>query len=312
MKAPESPLSSETVSFPTPFVAPKAVGAPRTPFVRSSSAVMVGELDPENASTEYFFEYAQARAPGEEPLAGCVTALDAKNGACPGVMTTAITRSAVYAKLGVTVEASGLQPATPTTIAWRRSAKTAKKPCKTKPSVPRQLHDHRLGARECGNGLGERDRAHERGRVRHADPDGQPATYAFELGVYNATETQYGVVFSGPTGPGTTPVQEELALTGLQPGTTYAYRILVKSGYGTATGAPVTFTTTGLPEVLLSPASLALLAIPSVVFPAPVISTGKAKVAPKKAKKKAKKKLKKGKGQKAKKARKSTNQKTQR
>jgi hypothetical protein len=100
------------------------------------------------------------------------------------------------------------------------------------------------------------------------NPDGAAATYAFELGVYNGSATQYGIVFSGPAGAGTTPVEETLPLTGLQPGTTYAYRITVKSGYGTATGAPVLFTTTGLPAVLSLPASLSLLAIPNIPFPA--------------------------------------------
>ena len=68
------------------------------------------------------------------------------------------------------------------------------------------------------------------------DPDGQPATYSFELGVYNGASTQYGVVFSGPAGAEAVPVGESLAITGLQPGTTYAYRIEIASGYGTADG----------------------------------------------------------------------------
>jgi hypothetical protein len=62
-------------------------------------------------------------------------------------------------------------------------------------------------------------------------------------------------------------VEEVVLVTGLQPGTKYAYRITIKSGYGNAVGAPATFTTAGLPEVLMSPTPLAMLPVPSIVFP---------------------------------------------
>jgi hypothetical protein len=113
------------------------------------------------------------------------------------------------------------------------------------------------------------------------DPEGQVTTYAFELGVYEGPSTQYGVVFSGRVGGGA-PVEESLPLRGLQPGTTYAYRIAVSSGYvkdasQTLRGAPVTFTTAGLPSALVVPAVLAQLASPPVAFP-----QGSGSVTPKK------------------------------
>lgn len=58
-----------------------------------------------------------------------------------------------------------------------------------------------------------------------------------------------------------------LKLTGLQPGTTYAYRIEISSGYGTSYGVPVTFTTAGLPTALASPTPLGMLPIPPIKFP---------------------------------------------
>ena len=91
--------------------------------------------------------------------------------------------------------------------------------------------------------------------------------YAFELGVYNGASTRYGVVFSGAAGDSTTSVPESLGLTGLQPGTTYAYRVVLKSGYGESTGQTVVFTTEGLPSVLAVPAPLAQLAVPAIAFP---------------------------------------------
>ena len=60
-------------------------------------------------------------------------------------------------------------------------------------------------------------------------PDGAPVTYSFELGVYEGANTQYGVVSSGDVEAGSGPVEVSLALSGLQPGTTYAYRISIRS-----------------------------------------------------------------------------------
>ena len=106
------------------------------------------------------------------------------------------------------------------------------------------------------------------------NPDGQPASYRFELGVANGALTQYATVFSGSAGTGEVPVSRTLALSGLQPGTTYAYRIFIQSGYGEQYGQTATFTTTGLPDVLLAPTVLAQLPIPRIVFPAAVTVTG--------------------------------------
>lgn len=102
------------------------------------------------------------------------------------------------------------------------------------------------------------------------NPDGLPAGYAFELGVYNGAQTQYTIVQSGAAGSGSEPVSEAFGLSGLQPGTTYEYRIAVTSGYilngsNTLQGVPITFTTAGTANVLVSPPASALLATPSVL-----------------------------------------------
>jgi hypothetical protein len=87
VKEPESPLRSETTSLVTPTVAPRAVGEPEVSFVRPFSAVMSGELNPENAGTEYFFEYG----PCGEQLAGC-----------SAVQRTKPLRSSAYGRIGTT------------------------------------------------------------------------------------------------------------------------------------------------------------------------------------------------------------------
>ena len=110
------------------------------------------------------------------------------------------------------------------------------------------------------------------------NPDGVATGYAFEVGVYNGSATQYTAVVYGSAGSGGAPVREEFALSGLQPGTTYAYRITVLSGYienesHSLQGAPVVFATTGAPAALASPASPPLLAVPAIVFPSDVKTT---------------------------------------
>ena len=292
VKQPEQ-LTGERMSFITPIVAPKVVGEPSASFVKASSAVMFGELNPENTNTEYFFEYGEGEALGACPGVNKV--------GCPGVTRTAGAQSAVYGRIATTMEAAGLQP--DTTYHYRLAASNEHEVSKkveggeargaegsftTGPApVPRT----ETGSVSAVTATG----ATVSGMV---DPDGLPATYAFELGVYNGASTQYGIVFSGAAGASSVPVEESLVLTGLQPGTTYAYRITISSGYvknelHTLRGEPMTFTTGGLASVLALPTPLAQLPVPSIAFPASVIPPKTKAVSKKKAKKKKKNKKKK-------------------
>jgi NHL repeat len=264
VKSPEL-LSSKKVSFSTPLAAPRVIGGPSAQFVGSASAVLYGEVNPENAQTEYFFEYAP------ELGAYCQT----------GSPRTGTLESSAYRKLGVTLQADGLQPAT-------------------------TYHDRLCATNQAGDAQNEHGESTvEEGQFTTlpapvpiastgapsavgsttatvsgtVDPDGQPATYAFELGVYEGANTQYGIVLSASAGTGTTPTMQTLGLTGLQPGSTYAYRIEIASGYGTMTGAPVLFTTAGLPEALPVPTTPTMLAVPPVVFPAASSTKSKVPVA---------------------------------
>jgi hypothetical protein len=268
VKSPEE-LTGERKSLTTALAAPKIVGNPSVSFVKASSAVMLGELNPENANIEYFFEYAR----GVEILAKCP---GARVASCPGVSSTPVARLATYGKIGATLEARQLQPGT--LYSYRLSAESengAKSERKashgegpqegTFTTAPTPLPSAQTGGYSTLTPTG----AIVSGTV---NPAGLPATYAFELGVYAGANTQYGVVFSGPAGSNITPVKETLALTGLQPGTTYAYRITVSSGYidnesHTLQGEPITFTILGLPSVLGSPSAPPMLTMPSIAFP---------------------------------------------
>ena len=262
---------SPLASFKTPTVPPRIVGEPVASYESSSSVVLFGELNPENANTRYDFQYV--------PFVAC----ESLEESCPGMAETSAQESAAYGKLATTLEATALQPAT--TYRYRLFAVNAVNgahqtavnetgglplPEGTFKTAPAPVPQAVTGAYSALSATS----ANISGTV---NPDGRPATYAFEMGIYNGGATQYGVVFSGPAGASAVPLEESLALTGLQPGTTYAYRLKIKSGYGESIGATVTFTTAGLPEVLVVHAVLVQLPVPNVAFPKEA-----AKVTPKK------------------------------
>lgn len=260
VEPPEEALTSEEISFPTPIVAPVIVGEPTAAFIQSSSAVVVGELNPENAKTQYFFEYG--------PPAALEKCPGVKNATCPEVSVTATRESSLYAKIRTTIEAKELRADTLYGIRMFAESESDAKTEKlhnigpegeftTAPAPTVQAETDLPGAVTSTSAV----------IVGSVAPDGQPATYTFEIGVDAGPRTQYGVVFSGETGAGTTPVAESYLVTGLQPGTTYAYRIKIASGYGTATGQPRAFTTSGQPAVIGTPTAVAMLALPRIAFP---------------------------------------------
>jgi hypothetical protein len=80
---------------------------------------------------------------------------------------------------------------------------------------------------------------------------------------------------AGSVGAGPTEASVSVALQGLQPGTTYYYRLLATSTDGTSYGAVQTFTTPGFPPPLSLPTSPALIATPAIAFPAEAGTVGK-------------------------------------
>ena len=262
VKTPEL-FTSETSTSSTPTVPPKIVGPPVIEFVKTSSAVMYGQLNPENASTRYEFQYA--------PEATCASLEEAEKlkAPCPGTTETASLESSIYGKIGVTREAGGLQPATPYRYRLvaenENQAKTEKNRIEGEEGTYTTVRAPSVVAETGGASVTSATSAVVSGTV---DPDGAPATYTFELGIYRGAETRYGVVFSGPVAASIVPVAEPpLVLSGLQPGTEYAYRIAIKSGYSESTGAALTFKTAGLPSIIEVPTPLAMLAVPTINFP---------------------------------------------
>ena len=272
VQAPESPLSSETDSFATDYVGPNLVGEPSASFVKSSSAVLTGELNPENAETEYFFEYGQGSAL-ENCSEGVRKAAQANN-SCAGVSTTEVVKSSIYGKAVESQEVSGLEPGARYRYrAYAASENNARTERRESIGPEAEFTTSPAPVVRAVTGPPSAISATSAVVSGTADPDGQEATYTFELGVYAGASTQYGVVLSGLAGAGVEPVPETLALTGLQPGTSYAYKIKVASGYSKAEGEPVIFTTSGLPEVVPVAPALPMLAIPKIAFPKPTSTT---------------------------------------
>jgi len=248
-KSPEKPLNSNAEQFHTSAVAPRVLSE-QTLLVGSSSAVLYGELNPEKSNTSYFFEYG--------PCGNLES--------CPGATRTAVLKSNAYGEIATTLEASGLQPST--SYHYRLVAIDEAEPAlkgvgieggsfTTEPEpTPR-------ASVVPPSGVGTSS-AVISGAV---DSRGQAATYAFELGTYTGASTLYSVVFSGSLPAGSEPTTESLGLSGLQPGTAYAYRISVKSAHGTAISGTMPFTTLPLPVSLSGAARLPMLAIPTIRFP---------------------------------------------
>jgi hypothetical protein len=98
------------------------------------------------------------------------------------------------------------------------------------------------------------------------DTNGLPSTYGFEIG----TTTDYGPATGlGSVGAGLAEAFVSLKLTGLQPGTTYHYRLTATNVDGTSYGADQTFTTSTFAGAFATPpAPLPFVTVPVIAFPA--------------------------------------------
>jgi hypothetical protein len=258
---PPEELTGATILFKTPAVAPKILGKPVAQFVTSSSAVLHGELNPENAPSEFYFEYVAEPNPQDKLLADCNR--DGEH--CGGVATTAAGISNVYGKTGVTLEAKRLQPNV--RYSYRLSAVNSEERNLRALGDEGEFTTAPVPAVEAVTGAASAvtdTSAHIEGTI---NPDGQKATYAFELSLLQGENTHYGIVFLGSTGIGIGMETESIDLTGLQPGAVYAYRISIHGGYGAAIGSPTRFTTMPAQSLLPPLITPTQLPVPSIKIP---------------------------------------------
>lgn len=261
VKAPET-FRSETASVTTPPVPPRIVGEASALHAGPFSAVMFAELNPENAPTTYRFQYGPC-----EELTNCT-----------GLLETAPVQDPAYGAIGSTVEVSGLLPGT--LYHFRLTAESAGGSATSATGAFTTASGPAVTAETKAASAVGTTTAMISGAV---NPNGQAATYVYEVGRDNGSDTRFGIVFSAPAGAGATAVETSLELSGLEPGTAYAYRIAIHSGDGSAkgeaaTGATKTFTTEGLP-IVFTPSPSPLLSTPAIAFPRPKILTNAQKLA---------------------------------
>ncbi len=257
----------EELTFHTLALPPQIPGAPSAPFVTAQSAVLDASLNPEHLNTRYHFEYGSCAA-----LAGCAT-----------LRSSTDEESSQYGTIGSAQEITGLAPGTTYSyrlIANNETEEEGKTIGGKATGVEGTFTTSPAPAPQASTGAASAVTATTATITGSVNPDGVAVTYSFELGVYEGAATQYGIVSSGPTPAGSTPVEETTGLSGLQPGQTYAFRISARSGYihnqeNTVTGTPVLFTTGGIPAVLSTPAPLPQLAIPTIGFPTETKTTTK-------------------------------------
>jgi len=271
--------TSEERTLLTVALVPLIEGQPTASLVQAQSAVLNASLNPEHIATRYHFEYGPCPT-----LTGCT-----------GIRSTAEeTSPPSYGVIGATQEARELLPHTTYSFRLVTNNELEEEGQLFGGATIGPEGTFTTGAEPAPSALtgGSSAIASTSAIVSGVVfADGLPTSYAFELGVYNGAGTQYGVVFSSSAGSSNIPVEEMLQLSGLQPGTTYAYRIMISSGYienesHTLQGTPATFTTAGVPAVLTLPSVLAQLPIPAVSFPKPASATkSKTKTHKKKAKK---------------------------
>jgi hypothetical protein len=245
VKPPESAFTGAVDSFKTEIVAPRVVGEPNSFFVAPTSVTLFAEVNAENTSTEYFFEYG-------EHLSGY----------CEGPSRSKTLTSSVYGPIGTMLEVTGLRA--DSSYQYRLCAVN-------------ELHQKATGAKlgtfmtpapplpQASTGPAV-DVGSSSATISGSIVAGEPVAYQFELGVYAGAATQYGIVSSGSVEGGGSPTEVTLSLAGLQPATSYGYRIKVTNGSGVSYGATGSFTTLPVLSIpIVGP--IVIVPYPSFAFP---------------------------------------------
>ena len=196
-----------------------AVTTGPTTAVGSASATVTGTVDPNGQSTTWYVEYGTSTSYGSK--------------------TSAASAGSGSSATSVSAQLSGLKAGT--TYHYRFVATNSSGSDQGSDAVFTTLvpPDVTTGS---ASGIGTSS-ATLNGTV---DPNGRDTTYYFEYG----TTTSYGTKTSSKSaGSATSGQSESAAITGLQSGRTYHFRLVASSDGGTSTGKDAAFTTSSAPSV---------------------------------------------------------------
>jgi hypothetical protein len=236
------PAEGEIESFTTSPTAPLAsTGA--TSEVGQSSTNVTGTVTPEGLETYYYYQYGPSTEYGQRTSPG-------EPGISVGAGLSAVPAPAILVPLtpGVTYHYR--------LVAWNEDG-TSYGQDETFTAVAGQSPLAVTGP-TSGVSTGE---ATISGTI---DPQGKETSYRFEYG----TNTEYGTQAFGTVLPELGVQTVALSLRGLDPSTTYHYRLVVSNPAGTSVGEDATFTTPGILDPLVNPTTTPLIATPAIAFPA--------------------------------------------
>ncbi len=208
------------MTFTTTSSDPPVVTTEEATEIKTTSATLNGSVNPEGVEATYEFEYGTTTSYGKKSSSGTVPA---------GFGAKKVTKPVTGLESGTTyhyriVGKSSHGAATPGADKTFKTTTSGKPPTVTT---------------EEATGVLSTD-ATLNGSV---NPEGAETTYEFEYG----TSISYGKKSASGTVSGFGAQKVNKPVTGLEPGTTYHYRIVAKNSFGSATpGADKTFTTSAL------------------------------------------------------------------
>ncbi len=238
--------------FGPPTVLSQAPGvAPGT------TAPIGGEVNPESLDTRYYVQYGETETYGQiAPLLPLGTPLplgiDAGSGEAPvalgqkagppDISLESLTPGATYHYRLVAYNADGTTPGADQTV------KVLPAPAVGPASVSEVTQESATISTSV-------------------NPEGLHTLYKFDVG----TSTAYGTPYPGDAGSGSAPVPLTFDLTGLEPGTTYHFRLTASNSDGSSSEGDQTFTTApttaGVLTVFEVPTSPGLLSFTPIAFP---------------------------------------------
>jgi hypothetical protein len=228
-------------------------------FLTPHTAELAGSVNPENEPTTYVFEYGP-----------CASAETCTSSPYPETLSGPV--GSGYGGVALYREIEGLQPST--TYHYRLVAKNnvpgqveSAEGTFTTPAVPVPVVVSPTIPPTAGIAPATGVSAGAATLNGEVDPNNAPTTYRFELAAGSGAGALYTTIVSGEAGSGGLPVGVAVNLAGLQPATTYSYRLVAVNAYGESSSAEATFTTPGFAAAFTQPIAPLVFVTPSVALP---------------------------------------------